>query len=132
MVEVNLHNLILEFDQRNEKYPMYKWTRMCMRQMTNLQLYLRSIRQRNLGENLAALEELCIWIFAYNRFDYAMHLPEFIARMYELKHTYPKIWEDFQKGEFTAKTNQTEALLRYCLSTPELSRLSVETEKYSY
>ena len=27
--------------------------------------------------------------------------------MYELKHTYPKIWEDFQKGEFTVKTNQT-------------------------
>ena len=89
-----------------------------------------------------------------------MHLPEFIARMYELKHTYPKIWEDFQKGEFTVKTNQTaftaigvdqaqehvnkihkgnggvcglttnsEALLRYFLSTPELSRLSVETEE---
>ena len=89
-----------------------------------------------------------------------MHLPEFIARMYKLKHTYPKIWEDFQKGEFTVKTNQTaftaigvdqaqehvnkihkgnggvcglttnsDALLRYCLSTPELSRLSVETEE---
>ena len=31
MVEVNLHNLIIEFDQRNENYPMYKWTRMCIR-----------------------------------------------------------------------------------------------------
>ena len=80
--------------------------------------------------------------------------------MYELLHTYPKIWKDFQKGELTVKTNQTdftvigvvqaqvhvnkihkerggvcglatnsEALLRYCLSTSELSRLSVETEE---
>ena len=31
MVEVNLHNLIIEFDQWNENYPMYKWTRMCIR-----------------------------------------------------------------------------------------------------
>ena len=160
MVKVNLHNLILEFDKKYQKYPMYKWTRMCMRQMTNLHLYLRSLRQRNFGENLAALEELCIWIFAYNRFDYAIHLSEYIARMYELQHTHPKIWENFQNGEFTVKTSQTpftaigvdqaqehvnkihkgkggvcglttnsEALLRYCLSTPELSRLSVETEE---
>ena len=160
MIEVNLNNLILEFDKKYEQYPMYKWTRMCMRQITNLQLYLSSIRQRNWLVNLAALEELCIWIHAYNRLDYAMHLPEYIARMYELKHTHPKIWEDLENGGFTVKTSQIaftaigvdqaqehvnkihkgkggvcglttnpEGLLRYCLSTPELSRLSAETEQ---
>ena len=108
---------------------------------------------------LAALEDMCVCFFAYNRLDYAMHIPEYIARMYSLKDTHSDIWQVFCDGGFVVQkgainftaigvdqaqehinkthkgdggidgiTTSPETLLKYCLSTSELSRLSKETE----
>lgn len=148
-----------DFDAANDKYPIYKWARMYMRQVTTMLSFLQATRQRQWDLHLASLEQLCIWFFAYTRLDYAQHVPEYIARMNHLKKTNHDIWDDFAKGNFTVKTGPVaftaigvdqaqeyvsrshkgdggvpgittnpEALLRYCLSTPELTRLSAELE----
>ena len=160
MNSLNLEKQLDEFDSSNNKYPMYRWIMMYMRQVISLLQFVRGTRQRNWNLHLAALEELCIWFFAYNRLDYAQNVPSHIARMYDLKTTNPQVWNEMEKGGFAIKknpvsftavgvdqaqehinkihkgdggisgiTNNTEALLRYCLSTPHLIRLAEQTEK---
>ena len=160
MSALNINDLMDEFDSMNSVYPMYRWARMYMRQVTTLLQFVRSTRQRLWHLHLASLEQLCIWFFAYNRLDYAMNIPEYVARMYELQHTSADVWREFEQGGFTVSTNpisftaigvdqaqehvdkihkghggmsgitnSPEALLRYCLSTPELTRISRETEQ---
>ncbi len=130
-----------------------------MRQVALLMQFIRSIRSRQWDLYLASLEKLCIWFFAYNRLEYAMNIPEYVARMYRLRDTHPSVWAHFEDGHFTVKTNTVpftaigvdqaqehvnkihkgdggisgitntpDVLLKYCLSTPELARLSKETE----
>ena len=55
--------------------------------------------------HLAALENLCVYFFAYNRFDYAQNIPEYIARMLEMETTEPELWQEFLKVEFTVNTS---------------------------
>lgn len=157
--ELNLSQLMDDFDLKHQQYPMYKWGRMYMRQVENLLHFLRSTRRGDWELQLASLEDMCVWFFAYNRLDYEMHIPEFIARMYSLKDSHPVIWEELASGGFVVQkkatsftaigidqaqehinkthkgeggicgiTTSPETLLRYCLSTAELSRLSGETE----
>ena len=159
MTELDLLKLMEEFDTSHAKYPMYRWARMYMRQVTALLQFIRSTRLRQWDLHLSSLEQLCIWFFAYNRMDYALNIPEYIARMYNLQHTNPEVWKEFEQGGFTVDTspvaftaigvdqaqehinkghkggggicgitNNPEVLLRYCLSTIELTRLSSETE----
>ena len=79
MTELNIEEMMDEFDSNNAMYPMYKWAKMYMRQVTALLQFLRSTRQQNWMLHLASLEQLCIWFFAYNRLDYAQNIPEYIV-----------------------------------------------------
>ena len=58
MAELNIEEMMDEFHSNNVMYPMYKWAKMYMRQVTAL----------------LQLEQLCIWFFAYNRLDYAQNI----------------------------------------------------------
>lgn len=158
--ELELPKLMRDFDSKCQKYPMFRWVRMYMQQVENLLLFQRSTRRGMWDVQLASLENMCVWFFAYNRMDYAMHIPEYIACMYSLKDTHPDIWEEFVNGGFVVQksgvnftaigvdqaqehvnkthkadggidgiTTSPETLLKYCLSTTELSRLSKETEE---
>ena len=57
---VNIFKLTEEFNKKNNKYPMFKWTRMYMRQVTDLLQFLRSRRARLWSLQLASLEHLCV------------------------------------------------------------------------
>ena len=159
MTELDLLKLIEEFDASHSKFPMYTWVRMYMRQVTALLQFICSIHLRQWDLHLSSLEQLCIWFFAYNRMAYALNIPEYIAKMYNLQQTNPEVWKEFEQGGFTVDTspvsftaigvdqaqehinkchkggggicgitNNPEVLLRYCLSTAELTRLSSEAE----
>jgi hypothetical protein len=87
---LNLKRHMEEFDQLNEKYPMYKWTRMYMNQVMNLLQFLRATRDSNWLLHLASLERMCLYFSAYNRHDYAQNIPEHIAHMHHLRESNPK------------------------------------------
>ncbi len=44
---LELEKRMEEFDQKNDKYPMYKWARMYMKQVSNLLQFMRGTRDRN-------------------------------------------------------------------------------------
>lgn len=145
-----------EFDCRNDKYPMYKWARMYMKQVSNLLQFLRGTRERKWLLHLVSLERMCVYFFAFNRHDYAQNIPDHIAHMFELETSHPHIWKNLKSGEFAVTPNSIaftsigpdraqehlnkgdgaisgittdpQGLLKFCLSPPELARLAKETE----
>ena len=50
-----------------------------------------------------SLEEMCIYLFSFNRLEYAMHIPEFLARMYSLLQANPEVWQYFVEGGFVVQ-----------------------------
>ncbi len=72
--------------------------------MTLLQ-FQRATRQGDWLLHLSSLEKLCAYFFVYNRHDYAQHIPEYVARMYELQTTDPQTWSFFASGGFTVNTS---------------------------
>ena len=109
---LNLEKQLLEYDVIHEKDPMYKWARMYMNQVMVLLQFQRATREGNWFLYLAALEKLCVYFFAYNRLDYAQNIPEYIARMYDMKPTDPDIWQEFVNGEFTVNTSNAVPFIR--------------------
>ena len=91
---------------------MYKWTRMYMDQVMVLLQFQRAKREGNWFLYLAALEKLCVYFFAYNRLDYAQNIPEYIARMHDMKTTDPDIWQEFVNSEFTVNTSNAVPFTR--------------------
>jgi len=79
--------------------------RMYMKQVTVLLQFQHATRKGNGFLYLAALEKLCVYFFAYNRLDFAQNIPEYIARMHELKNTDPDIWQEFVNGDFSVNTS---------------------------
>ena len=98
---VNIFKLMEEFDKENNKYPMFKWARMYMRQVTDLLQFLRSRRARLWSLHLASLEHLCVSFFAYNRLDYALNIPEY---KYQFQQTHPEVRNNFEIEAFSVKT----------------------------
>ena len=68
---LELEKQMEEFDQKNDKYPMYKWARMYMKQVSNLLQFMRGTRDCNWPLHLASLEKVCVYFFVFNRHDYA-------------------------------------------------------------
>ena len=82
---MEFEKLLLDFDESHKEQPMYQWAQMYMRQVMALLQFQRATREGNWLLYMGALEKLCISFFAYNRLDYAQNIPEYIARMHELK-----------------------------------------------
>ena len=74
--QLDILNLMDEFDAKHNTYPMYKWACMYMNQVESLLQFLRSTCDAKWELHLSSLEEMCTWFFAYNQLDYAMHIPE--------------------------------------------------------
>ena len=100
-----LEKRLEEFDQKNDKYPMYRWARSYMKQVSNLLQFMRGTRDCNWLLHLASREKMCVYFFAFNRHDYAQNIPDHIAHMYELETSHPHIWNDLKSGEFVVNTN---------------------------
>ena len=75
IVELELANHMNIFDNKYNKYLMYRWARMYMQQVQNMLQFRRSTRLGLWNLHLASLEDMCVWFFAYNRLDYATHIP---------------------------------------------------------
>ena len=52
---------------------------------------IRASRKGSWLLHLASLEKVCPYFFAHNRLKYALHVPEYIARMYKLQGSDPDI-----------------------------------------
>ena len=102
---LELEKQLKEFDEMNDKYPMYKWACMYMKQVSNLLQCIRASQDCNWLLHLAFLEKMCVYFFAYNRHDYAQNIPDHIEHMYHLETSHSHICYDLQSGEFVVKTN---------------------------
>ena len=94
-----------QFDSENEKYPMYNWAHIYMKQVNNLLQFIRSTRDQNCLLHLTSLEQIDVDFFAYNRHDYTQNIPDYIAHMYHLEHSHPSVWQDLKSGDFVVSTN---------------------------
>jgi len=65
MTELNIEEMMDEFDSNNVMHYMYKWAKMYMCQVTALLQFLRSTRQQNWMLHLASLEQLCICVLLH-------------------------------------------------------------------
>jgi hypothetical protein len=102
---LNIEKQLAEFDAAHAAYPMFQWARMYMRQVMTLLQFQRATHQGDWFLHLSSLEKLCVFFFAYNRLDYAQNIPEYVARMYQLQTTDPKLWLQFLSNDFTANTS---------------------------
>ena len=105
MESLNLEKQLQEFDNSHKTDPMFKWARMYMQRVMALLQFQRAIREGNWQLYLASLEHLCKYFFAYSRLDYAQNIPEFIARMDDIKTSNPELWKSFSDGEFAVNTS---------------------------
>lgn len=104
---INLEFQLQKFDACLMTNPMYEWINMYMKQVMTLMQFLRSVRDANWLLYLATLEKLCVMFFAFNRLEYARHIPEYLARMQELKMIDLDTWNDFENGAFTVNSRNT-------------------------
>ena len=86
---------------------MFKFARIYIGMVCNLLQFIRASREGIWLLHLASLEKLCTYFFSQNRLKYAQNVPEYIARMYELKTTDPEIWEELNNGNFCVKKSTT-------------------------
>ena len=131
-----------------------------MKQVVTTLEFQRAVHQTDWLLYLLSLEDQCPCHFAYNRSDYAQFIPEYLARMYNMKDSDPDTWEFFSNGHFAVQKSKvpftgigvdhaqehmnkvlkgenalrgistdSDAILKYCLTAPEMQRLSVEYEE---
>ena len=103
---LNLEKQLMDFDEANDSYPMYKWLRIYMRQVQALLSFHRSVKDPQFHLYLATMEDLCTYFFAYNRYGYAQNILEFTARSYAAKEDNPDIWRRLVAGEFAVTKNK--------------------------
>ena len=65
--------------------------------------FIRASREGLWALHLASLEQLCPMFFSQNRLSYAQHTQEYLAKMHQLEHTDPEVWQSFQAGNFYVK-----------------------------
>ena len=107
---------------------------MYMQQVMIMLQFQGATRQGEWFLYLSTLEKLTTMFFAFNRLDYAQNILEYIARMYDMKTEDHQSWTEMVEGTFTVNTSvgyQTspQTLLKFCLSAPELSKLTLEIEQ---
>ena len=56
IAELNLKKLLDDFDAVYDKYPVYRWARMYMREVTTMLSFLQATRQQHWDLHLASLE----------------------------------------------------------------------------
>jgi hypothetical protein len=86
-----------------EKSPMFKVTYEYMNMVASLLLFIRASREGLWILHLVSLEQLCPLFFSQNRMKYMQHVPEYIAKMYELQHSDPDVWDELVNGNFCVK-----------------------------
>ena len=97
----NFQEKLTQFsEERSAKFPMFKVACMYMEMVSDLLLFIRATRQGLWLLHLSSLEKLCPYFFSQGRMKYAQYVPEYIAKMYELQHTDPLIWNELNSGHF--------------------------------
>ncbi|MES9880361.1 MAG: hypothetical protein ABW185_05705, partial [Sedimenticola sp.] len=85
------------------KHPMFAWTKTYMEMVLVLLQYIRATRESNWHLHLQSLERFCPYFFAMNRLKYAQCVPEYIAKMYAIRESNPRLWQWLNDGNFCVK-----------------------------
>ena len=76
------------------------------KQIETLLHIIRSCRQSNFIEFLAALDEQCKYFFAHDLYNYARMIPAHLAMMEEVKQDDPQIWDALVNETFGVNKSQ--------------------------
>ena len=87
---------------KNGRMPTTKFLRNYTEQVLDLFMLQRAIRDGDWLAYLEMLECFSPYFFVDNCHDYALYIPEFLARMQELKSEDKEAWNDLLMGAFTA------------------------------
>src|SRR5688572_11816907 len=79
---------------------MFKMLRQYMTMMRNMLLLIRSVRTGNWDLHLAVLEEIVKYFFALDLTNYSGMIALYLAQMKALKECEPRIWNEFQRGNW--------------------------------
>lgn len=93
------------FDARQDKIPLFKFTRQCMRMVMEMMSFIRAVRTGNWALHLEALQLFTKYFFAHDRLHYARMIPLYLAEMQKLPESDPEIYEEFQKGNWVVNKN---------------------------
>ena len=96
-----------EFDARQEKKPLFKVFRHYMRMVMEIMTLVRAVRKGDWALHLEALQAFTKYYFAHDMFNYARMIPVYLAEMAKLKEKDPKIYEEFQRGNWVVNKNSS-------------------------
>ena len=68
---LELEKRLEEFDQKNDKYPMYRWARSYMKQVSNLLQFMRGTRDCNWFLHLTSIEKMCVYFSLHSCPEYS-------------------------------------------------------------
>jgi hypothetical protein len=90
-------------DDKNMQSGMFKFFSTYIDLVLTLLNFIRASRQGLWLLHLSSLEELCGLFFSQNRLKYAQYIPEYIAKMHDLKTSDQSLWQSFMDGNFCVK-----------------------------
>ena len=96
---------IMNFDMwcnyKSKYHPTFKFWYLALQfELTTLS-HVRSVRSGNMKLYITSMEEICPWLYALNRQNYARWLPIHIRDMKSLPTMHPSVNEKFENGHFT-------------------------------
>ena len=96
----------VSFCDSHLSYPTFRF---CSSYIDLVKLLLRFIRATRTSDwhgHLSSLEELCPWLFAYDRTHYSRYAPAYLQEMRHLKETHPFSHEGLSAGGFTVQRQE--------------------------
>ena len=96
-----------EFDARQEKKPLFKVFRHYMIMVMEIMTFVHAVRKGHWALHLEALQAFTKYYFAHDMFNYARMIPVYLAEMAKLKEKDPKIYEEFQQGNWVVNKNSS-------------------------
>ena len=103
-------NLFLQHLQQFEEQiennylgPMAKFWESFLNMVQILLDYIKSTRNGNWDLHLSSMERMLPWFHAYDRVNYARHFTYCWAALNNLAETNPKMYAEFQEGNFAVK-----------------------------
>ena len=85
---------------KTDMTPIQKFLLNYVKQFETILIFIRATRDRDIALHLKSLEALIKYFFAHDHLNYARLLPLYLAIMQLIKKTVPKLWKEFETGNF--------------------------------
>ena len=76
-----------------------------VKQYETVLTFIRATRDRDINLHLKSLESLIKYFFAHDHLNYARLLPLYLSTMQKTKEGNPKLWKQFENGNFCVSKN---------------------------